>query len=68
VLNVAVPQVRLQRPGVLAVVRQLVAAGMPANVRVSLETKLGHLAGPLYLAQIEKNAGRIKVQRVLQPA
>ncbi len=36
-LNVPVSQVRLQRPGVRAVVRQLVAAGMAKHVRMRLQ-------------------------------
>jgi hypothetical protein len=38
-LNVLVPQVSLQRPGILAVVRQLVAAGVAQHVRMALETE-----------------------------
>ena len=39
-LNVFVPQVCLQGPGIVTTVRQRVAAGMPQHVRMRLEAKL----------------------------
>jgi hypothetical protein len=47
VLNVLVAEIGLQRPRILAVVGQLVAARMPQHVRVSFEAEPGHLAGTL---------------------
>ena len=41
VLNVFLPQVCLQRPGIVTTVRQRIAAGMSEHVRVRLEAELG---------------------------
>src|SRR5262249_45015165 len=43
VLNVPVPEIMLQSPRVLPVIRQLEAAGMPQHMRVNREPKLAHL-------------------------
>jgi hypothetical protein len=48
VLNVAVPEIHLQRPCIPAVVRQLIASRMAQHVRVRFEPEPGRLAGPLY--------------------
>jgi len=45
-LNVAVAEIALQRSGVVALVRQREAAGMPQHVRVRLEAKTGDFAEP----------------------
>ena len=45
-LNIAVPKVRLQCPGVVPLVGQRVAAGVPQHVRVRLERQLGLPARP----------------------
>jgi hypothetical protein len=42
-LDVAVTQVTLQRPGVLALIRELEAAGVPQHVRMHRERQLGKL-------------------------
>ena len=40
-------EVRLDRPRVVAVVRQFVAAGMPQHVSVRLDAQIGHGGRPL---------------------
>ena len=40
-LNIFVPKIGLQRSGVMAVIRQLVATGMPEHVRMRLKGELG---------------------------
>src|SRR5258708_10465256 len=49
-LNISVAQIVLQRPGIDAVVGELVASGMSEHVRVRLEGEPRLLAGPLYQA------------------
>ena len=44
VLNIAMPEVRLQRPCIVSSVGQCGAAGMPEHVRVRLEGQLGMMA------------------------
>jgi hypothetical protein len=46
-LNIAVPKVSLQRPRIVSLVSQRVAAGVAQHVRVCLEPKLGHDPRPL---------------------
>jgi len=41
VLNVSVPEVSLQRPRVVSLVRERKATGVPQHVRMGLEAKLG---------------------------
>jgi hypothetical protein len=38
ILNVFMPQIGLERPGVVTVVGELVAAGVPQHVRVRFDT------------------------------
>jgi hypothetical protein len=47
ILDIAVPQVGLERPGIDPVVCQLEAAGMPQHVGVRLDTQLGDDGGSL---------------------
>ena len=42
-LNVAVAEIRLQHPGVVAPVSKRVATGVPEHVRVGLERQLGRI-------------------------
>jgi hypothetical protein len=46
------PEVSLQRPGVVPLVRESIAAGVPQHVRMSLEAQLGldpqHTGVPLH--------------------
>src|SRR5260370_8432585 len=49
-LNISVAQIVLQRPGIDAVVGELVASGMSEHVRVRLEREPRLLAGPLHQA------------------
>jgi len=51
-----VPKVVLDRPGVLAVVCELVAAGMPKRVAVNKEAEARGLASPRDHALIAGNA------------
>jgi hypothetical protein len=47
VLDVAVAEIGLQRPGVMTSIGKRVPAGVPEHVRVGLERQFGNLAGPL---------------------
>jgi hypothetical protein len=51
VLDVAMPQVGLQGTGVVAVIRQLVAAGMPQHVGVHLDAEISRGGGPFHHAR-----------------
>ena len=61
-LDVAVPEVGLQRARVVPLVRQRVAAGVPEHVRVRLEPELGLEPCPL------DHAGEASGARRARPA
>jgi hypothetical protein len=42
VLDIAMAEAGLQQPGIVVVIRQLVAAGVPQHVGVRLDAELGH--------------------------
>jgi hypothetical protein len=46
VLDVLVPEVRLQRPGVVSLIGQRIAASVPQHVGVALEAELGRFPSP----------------------
>jgi hypothetical protein len=47
VLNIAMPEIGLDRTGVVAIVGELVAAGMTEHAGVRLDAQIGHVGCPL---------------------
>ena len=61
VLDVAMAEVVLQRPGVLAVVGEFVAAGVPQHVRVGREWQTGSFTRTSHkLAHVARGHGSLR--------
>jgi hypothetical protein len=45
VLNIATPEVQLDRPGIVAIIGELIAAGIAQHVVIGLDTEFGRGAG-----------------------
>ena len=66
-LDILVPQVSLQGPRIVALVRQRKATGVPEHVRMALEAELGSFSGALHLrakpAVVKRSATFLNVLR-----